>query len=311
MTVSGSIGLSFTSVQAGTYFPNTAAAKTPVTPANVTVSSSFIDAFLANVNTTITPAKRVIAIEVNTATGGNIQLGGVNGYNATANQTNCTVSTDSMVCSLGAVVATDAPSNSLAIDSDPHSISYFTANNTANNTFLYDSIRPYIVAPMSTFSWFNATFNFTNCSLVDDALYNVQTLTCVTTQNDLTKTNTKALYFVGTDRKGMSIKASDLTNNANTFSTFKVRFNKDNSSTTWVLGTDFLNSHTIILDYDQKSIIVTGGDVFAFIGTGAGSSRTVYIIVGIAVAVAAIAIAIVIYCCCCKKNEGDDYREQK
>jgi len=116
------------------------------------------------------------------------------------------------------------------------------------------------------------------------------------------------MYFVGSDRKGMSIKASDLFTSANEFN---IRFNLDNTTTTWTLGTNFLNSHTVILDYDQKTVTVTGGDVFSFIGTGSGSSKTVYIIVGIAVAVAAIAIAIVIYCCCCKKNEGDDYREQK
>jgi uncharacterized membrane protein YuzA (DUF378 family) len=309
MTISGAIGLSFAAAnKSGDWVPNPKSSTKA--PATVSVNLTFIDAVLANVNTTIHPAKRVIAINVNTATGGNIQLGGVNGYNSSDNHTNCTVSGQAMVCNLGAVVAAETPSNSLSVDSDPNAKSYFTGNNTSNNTFRYETNKQFIVAPNSTFDWFNATFNFKECFTIDDPYYKVRQVNCDCGKNDLT-TNKKGLYFVGTDRVGMSLKSTDLTSKNGQTCTFKVRFANDNTTESWVLGTDFLNSHTVILDYDTNTITVTGGDVFAFIGAGTGSSKTVYIIVGIAVAVAAIAIAIVIYCCCCKKNEGDDYREQK
>jgi hypothetical protein len=301
-SISGGIGLSFVSNTSAKWIPN---AHSATTGAEVTVNSSFIDTFINSIHAG-TPAKRVIAIDVNNVNGGSIYLGGVNGYNSTGNQTNCTVSTQTMTCALGAVVVTDAPSNSVALESDSNALNYFN-NSIAGNSFTYDLTTQYTIAPNGSFEWFNKTFNFHDCNLISDPFSNTNRLLCETAKNDFTK-QTKAMYFVGSDRKGMSIKASDLFTSANEFN---IRFNLDNTTTTWTLGTNFLNSHTVILDYDQKTVTVTGGDVFSFIGTGSGSSKTVYIIVGIAVAVAAIAIAIVIYCCCCKKNEGDDYREQK
>jgi len=307
VSLAGAIGLSFVSNFSKAWTPNPAP-KSATTKPLENATSSFIDTFINSINTTLYPAKRVIAIDVNNVNGGSIHLGGVNNYNSSDNHTNCTVTTTDMICALGGVVITDAPSNTLAVEHDSNALSYFLTNNTSNNTFKYDTTSQYIVAPNSTFDWFNSTFGLHDCNLVQaDPYANVNSVLCLTAKNDLSK-NTKSIYFVGTDRKGMSIKAADLVATGNMF---KIRFNLDNTTTTWTLGTDFLNSHTVILDYDQKTVTVTGGDVFAFIGTGTGSSKTVYIIVGIAVAVAAIAIAIVIYCCCCKKNEGDDYREQK
>jgi len=247
-------------------------------------------------------------MSVNLAGQGSIALGGVSSYNQTLNKeiTCDVVKTNGLwECGMGAIVGTDNATLVTSLDSSD-AINYITGANTNDGTtFQFDTLHNFIVAPAKTFEWFNTTFNFTkNCILADEEtqpLY--QTVSC-----PLGAQNKKDLYIVMLNKNGSQVPNSALWDTKT--KQFNVRFWKDATVKNWILGQQFLDGKTAIFDLTASTVTVTGGNFFDFSGL-ASSSKTIYIIVGIAVAVAAIAIAIVIYCCCCKKNEGDDYREQK
>jgi hypothetical protein len=320
----GVLGFSYKST-AFTAWPAATGSATPPT-ATASGTSSLFDALIATAptGTATSPVFTLSVVNPVASTNNNrwsAEVGGVAGYDATKPEFNCTVNTtrNNWECNLGAAVGTNAPSNTTALESDPNAISFFTNFTNANGNAMlkFDTLHNFMVVPISTFNWFNQTFNFsgqgcTNGTLLANADF--VTVVCEDGHSSL-KSNNKSLYMVGESRVGIEITPAKLINVLSAPTTgvqFSIVFSK--TSNDWTMGTDFMNGFKMIFDAtpNNQSVTITGGNVFAFTGTGAaGSSKTVYIIVGIAVAVAAIAIAIVIYCCCCKKTEGDDYREQK